>query len=391
MRILHVSDCYQPRTGGIELHIRDLCAAQRQMGDEVDVLTMTTADVKPDDELVDSPDSVMRPRASASIVGKVRWLLRARRVVSSGRYDVVHVHCSMFSPLAFSVLPAARTPTVVTVHSLWRRYTALFRFADRCVRWSSWPLSWTAVSQVAAKSVSKAAVSPLHVDVLPNGLDVASWRTERPDRVGSTGCLRVISVMRLAARKRPMPLLRIFRATHDALPPGTHLHATIVGTGPRLRSMQRYIQRHGLADVVTLTGALPRRNIAALMVDADIFVAPATLESFGIAAAEAHAAGLPVLGRADTGLEQFLASSDDGVLVDSDRAMAHRLVSAARTGRLTPHRGASTALGDISRLDWSSVVAVTRRYYERVLGDGALVTSDASSQHRSEGRRVTSD
>ena len=43
MRIAHVTDCYLPRTGGIELQVRDLAAHQRAAGHEVEVLTGTEA------------------------------------------------------------------------------------------------------------------------------------------------------------------------------------------------------------------------------------------------------------------------------------------------------------------------------------------------------------
>ena len=42
MRILHVSDCYAPRTGGIETQVRDLARAQAAQGHDVHVLTATT-------------------------------------------------------------------------------------------------------------------------------------------------------------------------------------------------------------------------------------------------------------------------------------------------------------------------------------------------------------
>ena len=35
MRIVHVSDCYAPRTGGIESQVRDLARAQVAAGHEV--------------------------------------------------------------------------------------------------------------------------------------------------------------------------------------------------------------------------------------------------------------------------------------------------------------------------------------------------------------------
>ena len=67
------------------------------------------------------------------------------------------------------------------------------------------------------------------------------------------------------------------------------------------------------------------------MAEADVFVAPALLESFGIAALEAQAAALPVVGRSGNGLSDFIADGEGGVLVDSDRQMATVLAGMATT------------------------------------------------------------
>jgi phosphatidylinositol alpha 1,6-mannosyltransferase len=362
MRILHVSDAYLPRTGGIELHIRDLAAAQRDMGDEVDILTLTHGDA----QTAGAADPVTRPTCHG-VLGQIVLIARSGRVIAAGDYDVVHAHCSTVSPLAFQVLRKPSVPTILTVHSLWRRYTAIYRTLDRCVGWSRWPISITAVSSVAASCVRDAASGPINIGVLPNGVNVAQWQLAIPRPEKPADSLRVLAVMRLAPRKRPLALLQILRATRDRLPTGTTLHATIVGDGRCRSLMQRYVDHYGLRDNVQLTGVLTRDRIAHLMVGSDVFIAPATLESFGIAAAEAHAAGVPVLGRTGTGLEQFLRRSGDGALVDSDNAMVERLVHAGRTGRLSPEPAPTMPDAGLRSLDWSSVVDVTREQYEKTI------------------------
>ncbi len=41
MRIAHVSDCYLPRLGGIEMQVHDLATRQRAAGHETTVITQT--------------------------------------------------------------------------------------------------------------------------------------------------------------------------------------------------------------------------------------------------------------------------------------------------------------------------------------------------------------
>src|SRR3954464_1493841 len=226
MRVLHVTDTYLPRRGGIELHVHDLAQAQRRNGDEADVLTLTRSRSVPSAQ---SAGSLLRPEDDAHLLAKLRFLLAHRRHGRDAGYDVVHAHCSTFSPLVFATLAAADIPTAVTFHSLWRRYTPLYRTADLAVGWSSWPIAWSAVSEAAGATIRRAAARPMDVDVVPNGIDPTAWPA--PARTTEPGRLRVISLMRVSPHKRPLALLRILRAAATAMPSGTPLEAGAVGAG----------------------------------------------------------------------------------------------------------------------------------------------------------------
>jgi glycosyltransferase involved in cell wall biosynthesis len=80
---------------------------------------------------------------------------------------------------------------------------------------------------------------------------------------------------------------------------------------------------------VELPGRLPRSEIRSLFSRADLFVAPATLESFGIAALEARCAGLPVVARSEGGIGEFVTHGQEGLLVDSDAGMVEAIVRLA--------------------------------------------------------------
>ena len=47
MRVVHVSDCYAPRLGGIETQVRALAIRQAAAGHDVHVITATAASVGP--------------------------------------------------------------------------------------------------------------------------------------------------------------------------------------------------------------------------------------------------------------------------------------------------------------------------------------------------------
>jgi len=357
MRILHVTDAYLPRLGGIEMHVHDLAQAQSAAGDEVDIITMTRARGSLD---APSSASVVRPSEDDGWHDKWRFI-RANSSYGVDRgYDVVHAHCSTVSLLSFFAICAPGVPRLITVHSLWRRYTPLYRVFDHALGWSTWPVQWSAVSEVAADGVRRAARRPFDVAVLPNGIDLDLW-TPSP-RVSEPNRLRILSVMRLATRKRPMTLLRMLRSVRSKVSANIDIQATIVGEGPSRPAMERYLARHGMTGWVTLTGHLPRSQVKVAMASSDVFVAPAVLESFGIAALEAHAAGLPVVGRRGTGLADFIRDGEGGVLVSSDREMVSALARMAtqRTHESVPRSSA------LDQFQWSAVVERHRELYQQV-------------------------
>jgi phosphatidylinositol alpha 1,6-mannosyltransferase len=354
MRILHVTDAYLPRRGGIELHVHDLARAQAAAGDEVDIITMTRGRGTLD---VPGSATVIRP-GEGGIVAKTRYLARKRTYGLEGGYDIVHAHCSTVSPLSFFAFGTPGVPRLLTVHSLWQRYTPLYRGFDHALNWSDWPVKWSAVSQVAADGVRKASRIDLDVAVLPNGIDLDLWTPTV--RISEPQHLRILAVMRLATRKRPVTLLRILRAVRAQVPADIKLTATILGEGPSRPQMERYLARHAMTDWVHLPGHLPRSTVKETMARSDVFVAPAVLESFGIAALEAHAAALPVVGRSGNGLSDFIRDGEGGVLVDSDQEMAAVLAGMA-TNRT--HEGVPRS-SSLETFSWPAVVKRHVALYE---------------------------
>jgi glycosyltransferase involved in cell wall biosynthesis len=157
--------------------------------------------------------------------------------------------------------------------------------------------------------------------VLPNAVEVGP-RAVTPERADGAP-VRLVSTMRIARRKRPLPLLRMLDELRRTT--ATPVHLTLVGDGPRRRRVERWVERHDAADVVTLTGRREPSEVVALLGESDAYVAPALLESFGLAALEARCVGLPVLGLAASGLSEFVTDGVEGWLAGSDAQLVDRL------------------------------------------------------------------
>ncbi|HYJ76903.1 MAG TPA: glycosyltransferase family 4 protein [Kineosporiaceae bacterium] len=352
MRILHVTDAYLPKSGGIEVQVGDLTRRQLAAGHDVSVLTS-------------APDAAgRRPRAGRGLpepvaddagVTELRvglpWqalpaaIRQVHAILRRERPDVVHVHLSVWSPLSILAIKAAvrqGLPVAVTLHSLWWYATPLYGGGHVLLRWGRWPVAWTAVSELAARPLHTFVGPDGEISVLPNGIEPYDWTVDplpRDDRE-----VVVVSVLRLAARKRPVPLLRIVRRARRMLPDGVRLKVVLVGEGPLRSRLERLVRRFGLQDCVELAGRMDRAGIRELYRRADVYVAPATMESFGIAALEARCSGVPVLARRRTGIADFVEDGVHGRLARNDRELARALAEVAASpqlrGRMTDHNRA---------------------------------------------------
>ena len=345
VRIVHISDCYPPRLGGIETQVRALAVRQAAAGHEVHVITATPGvEVRRGTEIL---DGVVVHRMTASMPADLPVHPRVNHVVrelladggEAAGADAVHVHGGVVSPFAYPGARVARRlglPTVATIHGVWGGvFSPAARFADLVTGWTRWGVVLTAVSDAAADPIRRIVGPAVPVGVVPTGIDVDAWRI--PHVAGDPDEVRLVAVMRLAPRKRTMPLIEMSEAATRFLPKGRRLRLTIVGDGPVTAQARRHIERHGLTYgpcVVDLAGRLTPDQVRATLGASDAFIAPATLESFGIAALEARTAGLPVLAYSGTGIATFVHQEREGLLAADDRGMTTAIARIASDDEL---------------------------------------------------------
>lgn len=382
MRILHVTDAYSPKLGGIETQVRDLASRQVAMGHQVEVLTCTRAGRgvrrQPPPASEGGTSDVVVHRTALPWRNLPGSNTATYRLLRERRPEVVHAHLSVLSPQAIlAVRACARTgvPVVATVHSLWWWAQSLYRTADLLIRWGSWPVRWTAVSDLATQPLRRIIRNRTEVRVLPNGIDQGAWRIERTDdQITADDEFLVVSVMRLALRKRPRALLNIVRAVRDHLPADRPLRVVVIGDGPQRRAMTRRLRRLDLTGVVELVGRKEADQIHDLYRRADVYLAPAILESFGIAALEARCAGVPIVARHHTGIADFVAHRVNGLLADTDQGLADAILELANSPGLRAEIMRNNA-EPVPGVGWSEVLASCELAYRQardVAGDQAV-------------------
>lgn len=369
MRIVHVSDCFAPRTGGIESQVGDLAARQVAQGHEVHVLTATLGDGGERGGVVDVERGVHVHRLGARLpfdlpVNPLAGPRLITRALADVAPDAVHVHAGVVSPFAYDgVRLAARAglPTAVTWHCMLDGVVAPLRLGARATRFPAARLALSAVSTAAAEHVR--AAFGHRVAVVPNGIDVAAWAPRPTAAAPSDGPVRLVSTMRLAPRKRAVPLVELVADAADRVG-RERVRLDVIGSGPAAAAVEAAVRRRGLEGVVRLRGRLTREQVRDAYDDADVFLAPAELEAFGIAALEARTAGLVVLARTGTGIASFVQDGVDGSLVPSDAAMSDAVVALVEDPALLARRREHNRRVP-PPFDWSDVLAGAEQEYER--------------------------
>jgi glycosyltransferase involved in cell wall biosynthesis len=161
--------------------------------------------------------------------------------------------------------------------------------------------------------------------VIPYGVDLEQFAPrERVDR--AEGAVVIGAVARLSPEKGLDVLLRAVRLMVDE---GTDVRVVLAGDGPCRSELERLAGELRLDEQVEFAGEVAHDDVPAMLERFDIFAIPSTWEGFGVAALEASAMGLPVVGSRIHGLPDVVVEGETGLLVAPSDARA--LATALRT------------------------------------------------------------
>jgi glycosyltransferase involved in cell wall biosynthesis len=333
VRVLHVIPSVTPKNGGPSEAIVRICTALAREGVETHVLTSD----------YDGPSERVTPQARAAISarigeitfkrvwfdaytiapGMIPWLL-----VHVRRYDVVHIHAvfSFASTVAALISRLLRVPYVV------RPLGTLAAYGLQTRRSLAKRISLTLIERpmlrraAAVHCTSEAerrevlAVCPqARASVIP--LSVVSRENEHKSelRVGTDesreSILVVLYLSRLSPKKNVNLLLEAFSITNNVI---HNIKLILSGDGEKsyVDSLKNYAAELGIAEKVTWTGHIAGAEKAAAFAAANVFVLPSSSENFGVAVAEALAAGVPCVLTPGVAIASRVAEAGAGVVAD---------------------------------------------------------------------------
>jgi len=163
--------------------------------------------------------------------------------------------------------------------------------------------------------------------------------------------------------KRVLDVIDVFARVAAALP----ARLMLIGDGPDRSAAEHLAMRLGVADRIHFLGK--QDNVNELLPLADLMIMPSEMESFGLAALEAMACGVPSIATRVGGVSELI---DDGIsglmfpLGDTEAMAAAAIALLGDDERLTAMAAAARKTAS-ERFCSTRIVPLYENYYERVI------------------------
>jgi N-acetyl-alpha-D-glucosaminyl L-malate synthase BshA len=225
----------------------------------------------------------------------------------------------------------------------------------------------TAVSRFLKEKTITNYSSDKEIKVIPNFIDSDLYKPksngEFKKHIAEENERLLVHTSNFRQVKRVTDTIRIFEKVHDKIPS----KLILVGDGPDRSECERLCRKIGLCDKVKFLGK--QDGLVEILTSSDIFLIPSQSESFGLAALEAMACGLPVISSSVGGLPELIRHNETGFIAeigDIDRMAKYtlELLSNERKYKMFSDNARSRA---VDVFDKSQVVPMYENYYKTIL------------------------
>lgn len=308
--ILNWRDAKHPRAGGADFRLQHVYAPLAQQGHEVVLYSCAFSGC----ESIDNIDGIEVHRLGNDFTFSFLCMLKLRGWVKKHRPDVVVEDLNklpFYSPLVY------KGPLAIQMHHLWRN--SIFREAvfplalfiwlsEESIRWIYRKCCFSVVSESTQKELLAMGVPGKNIRVIYNGADLSRYQpSDEPKKPF------MVWIGRIQKYKGPIDACQVLERLKDEFPA---LELVVVGDGPFLSKLEKYIAARGLQDRVRLTGFIAGEEKIKLLRQASLHLQSSYKEGWGLSVIEANACGCPVVANDTTGLCDSVIDGESGLLYD---------------------------------------------------------------------------
>lgn len=321
MRIVQVSPFFYPHTGGVESHVRTLAREFARQGHEVTVITSRfERGLAP----VESFEGyrIVRTRSVGPVLNTpIDYGTRA--AVRRQAADVFHLHYPppLTSFFATRGLAGRKVPVCLTYHCDLDLPGITGRIAARTYQRVFLPPTLRRVDRIVVHTrsygITSASLRGRDLEVIPSVVDLDRFRPGLdPGPLRAKIDLEGKRVVAFTGRLVPHKGVDVLLDALALLPRDVVL--LLIGSGPRLSGLRSRAQRLEIEDRVRFCPNVSDEDLPLYLALGNVFVFPSEnrLEGFGLAVAEAMAAGLPVVTADMPGVREVIEPGVEGLLAE---------------------------------------------------------------------------
>jgi N-acetyl-alpha-D-glucosaminyl L-malate synthase BshA len=224
----------------------------------------------------------------------------------------------------------------------------------------------TSVSESLKKDTLRLFSINNEIDVVPNFIDMKKHENTytdcQRDHMALPGERIITHVSNLRAVKRILDIVKVFAKIQEEIPS----KLLIVGEGPEREPAQELVDSLGLTEMVVFLGN--SNEVNKILCFTDLFLLPSEKESFGLAALEAMACGVPVISSNAGGLSEVNTHGVSGYLsnVGDIEDMATNAISILKDDD-TLQKFKKQAKKSAARFDTDNIVPFYEEIYKQAV------------------------
>lgn len=300
--------------------------------------------------------------------------LKLRRLAKRIKPDVVNAH---YASGYGTLMRMAKLKN--TLLSVWGSDVYDFPYQNKvCMRILRKNLGYAqriaSTSNCMAEQTRKIIGKNLDIAVTPFGVDLKEFSEKE---IIESNDIRIGCIKTLEQKYGMDSLIKAIRILIDRLSERKLINETkriccnIYGDGSQREKLQGLIDKLELTNVVTLMGKIPHEKVPSVLSEMDIFciLSEKDSESFGVAAVEASASGIPVVASDVSGFKEVIEDGVTGIIVNrrSPEQAAVALESLILNPALCSKMGKAGRRRVEKLYDWEKNVEVMEKAYMELL------------------------
>jgi len=208
-----------------------------------------------------------------------------------------------------------------------------------------------------AKELSK--YTSKSICVIPFGINVDLFQPE-PKKNNSE--IKVIGTVK--SLEKVYGIDRLIRATAELKDEFPNLECHIYGEGSQKEELMTLSKELGIESTVHFKGYVNNEKLPEVLREFDVFCVLSRQESFGVAAVEAQACGIPVVATKVGGLPEIVVDGETGFIVEEEHGeIVNKIAQLLSNDQMANEMGRNARRSVLEKYDWEMNLETLKNYY----------------------------